>query len=59
MFDTDLTRDYAAASSLGVDPRSAYQAGLEGALCDEGTRKRLHEVGKAYDWSRLARAELV
>ena len=59
MFDTDLTRDYAAASSLGVDPRSAYEAGVEGALCDEGTRKRLQQVGEGYDWSRLARAELV
>ena len=59
MFDTDLTRDYAAAGSLGVEPRSAYEAGVEGALCDEGTRKRLQEVGEGYDWSRLPRAELV
>jgi aminodeoxyfutalosine deaminase len=59
MFDTDLTREYDAASSLGVDPRSAYEAGVEGALCDEATRKRLQEVGSGYDWSRLARAELV
>jgi aminodeoxyfutalosine deaminase len=59
MFGTDLTRDYAAASSLGVDPRSAYEAGVEGALCDEGTRERLRAVGRGYDWSRLARAELV
>ena len=59
MFDTDLTRDYAAASSLGVDPRSAYEAGVEGALCDEATRKRLRQVGRDFDWTQLARAELV
>ena len=32
--------------SLGVDPRSAYEAGVEGALCDEATRERLREVGQ-------------
>jgi aminodeoxyfutalosine deaminase len=59
MFDTDLTRDYDAARSLGVDPRSAYEAGVKGALCDEATRRRLQEVGKGFDWARLAQAELV
>src|SRR6266516_4052728 len=49
MFDTDLTRDYDAARSLGVDPRSAYEAGVEGALCDEATRDRLRQVGKDCD----------
>ena len=41
MFDTDLTRDYEAAASLGVSPRAAYEAGVAGALCDDGTRDRL------------------
>ncbi|HMJ00610.1 MAG TPA: adenosine deaminase [Gaiellaceae bacterium] len=59
MFDTDLTRDYDAAASLGVDARSAYEAGIEGALCDEATRERLREVGKNCDWARLAEAKLV
>ena len=59
MFDTDLTRDYAAAASLGVDPRSAYEAGVAGALCDEATRKRLRAVGDAFDWSQVSEAELV
>ena len=27
MFDTDLTRDYEAAASLGLSPRAAYEAG--------------------------------
>jgi aminodeoxyfutalosine deaminase len=59
MFDTDLAADYDAAGSLGVDPRSAYAAGLEGALCDETTRKRLRKVGREFDWTQLAQAELV
>ena len=59
MFDTDLTRDYDAARSLGVDPRSAYEAGVEGALCDEATRERLRAIGRDCDWARLPRAELV
>ena len=59
MLDTDLTRDYDAARSLGVDPRSAFEAGTEGALCDEGTRERLRAIGRDFDWAQLTRAELV
>ena len=50
MFDTDLTRDYEAAASLGVSPRAAYEAGLAGALCDEETRTRLRQIGDSHDW---------
>jgi aminodeoxyfutalosine deaminase len=50
MFDTDLTRDYEAATSFGLDPRSFYDAGVEGALCDEVTRARLRAIGAAFDW---------
>jgi aminodeoxyfutalosine deaminase len=50
MFDTDLGRDYEAAESLGLDPRSVYEAGVAGALCDEPTRARLQEIGESYDW---------
>ena len=50
MFDTDLTRDYAAASSLGLSPRSAYEAGVLGALCDDPTRAQLRALGDAFDW---------
>jgi aminodeoxyfutalosine deaminase len=50
MFDTDLTRDYEAAESLGLSPRSFYEAGVAGALCDEGTRARLQEIGDRYHW---------
>ena len=59
MFDTDLAREYSAAASLGVDPRSAYEAGVEGALCDEATRERLRAVGDAFDWAQIQEAELV
>jgi aminodeoxyfutalosine deaminase len=52
MFDTDLGRDYEAAESLGLDPRSIYEAGVAGALCDELTRARLREIGESYDWGR-------
>ncbi len=52
MFDTDLTRDYEAAASLGLSPRAAYEAGVAGALCDEATRDRLRSIGGAYQWDR-------
>jgi aminodeoxyfutalosine deaminase len=52
MFDTDLTRDYAAAESLGLSPQAAYEAGVAGALCDEETRERLRRIGESADWRR-------
>jgi aminodeoxyfutalosine deaminase len=54
MFDTDLTREYDAAMSLGLDPRALYEAALEGALCGETTKERLREIGESYEWSALA-----
>ena len=51
MFDTDLSRDYEAADSLGVSPQAAYEAGLAGALCDDETRRRLRQIGESHDWS--------
>jgi len=50
MFDTDLTRDYEAAASLGVSPRAAYEAGVAGALCDEAVRERLRAIGDSFPW---------
>jgi len=50
MFDTDLTRDYDAASSLGLSPRRAYEAGVRGALCDASTKRRLREIGETFGW---------
>jgi aminodeoxyfutalosine deaminase len=52
MFDTDLTRDYEAASSLGLSPRAAYEAGVAGALCDDATRDRLRQIGRGFEWDR-------
>jgi len=54
MFDTDLTTEYAAACSLGLEPRGFYEAGVAGALCDEATKARLAATGEAYDWAGLA-----
>jgi aminodeoxyfutalosine deaminase len=51
MFDTDLSRDYEAATSFGLSPRSFYEAGVEGALCDEETRARLRRIGASYAWA--------
>ena len=59
MFDTDLTRDYDAARSLGVGARAAFEAGLAGALCDETTRGRLRELGNGFDWANVTEPELV
>jgi aminodeoxyfutalosine deaminase len=52
MFDTDLSRDYEAATSFGLNPRSFYDAGVEGALCDEQTKARLRQIGESHDWGR-------
>jgi aminodeoxyfutalosine deaminase len=53
MFDTDLTREYEAVLSLGLDARELYEAALEGALCDEATLERLRRIGREYDWAAL------
>jgi aminodeoxyfutalosine deaminase len=52
MFGTDLGADYRAAMTLGCPPERAYLAGLEGALCDDGTRARLRSLYDSYDWSQ-------
>jgi aminodeoxyfutalosine deaminase len=54
MFDTDLTREYEAVLTLGLDPKRLYDAGVEGALCDETTRERLRDIGAAYDWAAIS-----
>ena len=50
MFDTDLTREYEAVTSLGLDPRKLYEDALHGALCDDETRARLERIGQDHDW---------
>jgi aminodeoxyfutalosine deaminase len=52
MFDTDLTRDYEAATSFVLDPRDFYDAGVEGALCDDATKAKLRRIGQSHDWGR-------
>jgi aminodeoxyfutalosine deaminase len=54
MFDTDLGRDYSAACSFGIEPRAFYEAGLEGALCEEPTKSRLREIGENFDWQAVS-----
>jgi aminodeoxyfutalosine deaminase len=58
MFGTNLARDYAAACSFGLEPRSFFEAGLEGALCDGGTRERLRAVGETFDWDAVSALEV-
>jgi aminodeoxyfutalosine deaminase len=53
MFGTDLSQDYAAAASLGLDPEAAFAAGLEGALCDDATKSKLRETAQSFDWDTL------
>lgn len=50
MFSTDLTTEYAAAASLGVDPQVCYAAGLRGALCDEPVLDALRKIGEDFAW---------
>jgi aminodeoxyfutalosine deaminase len=59
MFDTDLTREYDAARSIGVDAQAAFEAGVAGALCDETTKERLRAISNEFDWSHLPEPELV
>jgi aminodeoxyfutalosine deaminase len=59
MFDTDLTREYEAAGSIGVHPQAAFEGGIAGALCDEPTKERLRAISDDFEWSHLPEAELV
>ncbi len=56
MFDTDLTTEYAAACSLGLEPRGFYEAGVAGALCDEATKARLGRHRRGVRLGRSSRA---
>jgi aminodeoxyfutalosine deaminase len=57
MFGTDLDIEYRAASRLGILPGRIYQAGLQGALCDEETRAALRRAGEACDWAAVVPGE--
>jgi aminodeoxyfutalosine deaminase len=47
MFGTDLGHEYELAATLGVTAADAYAAGLAGCVCDDETRARLAEIGRA------------
>jgi len=56
LLDTDLSRDHAAARSLGLTPKQLYDAAASGVLCDHETKMALHALGDSYDWSVTATA---
>jgi aminodeoxyfutalosine deaminase len=57
MFGTDLGREHAeAVRRWGIDPRDFYDAGVQGAVCDDATRRWLREIGERYDWGSVSRA---
>ena len=51
MFDTDLTREYEVATSLGISPQAFYEAGVRGALCEPGIRGELEAIGRGFSWA--------
>jgi aminodeoxyfutalosine deaminase len=53
MFDTNLDREYSLATTLGLQPRGFFDAGVAGALCDKETRSRLQAIGDSFDWAAL------
>jgi len=55
MFGTDLGREYKLASRLGLDHRRTYQAGVQGALCEETTRAKLAAVVGSTEWHPVGR----
>jgi aminodeoxyfutalosine deaminase len=50
MFGTDLGAEYELVSRLGVDADRVYQAGVQGALCDEATRGTLAAIAVRTTW---------
>jgi aminodeoxyfutalosine deaminase len=50
MFETDLGKEYETATALDLPARGFYEAGVEGALCDEATRAELRRIGDDYAW---------
>jgi aminodeoxyfutalosine deaminase len=50
MFGTDLGREYDVATAMGLPAQGFFDAGIEGALCDEETKEALRRVGAAYEW---------
>jgi aminodeoxyfutalosine deaminase len=55
-FACELDEEHAAARSLGADPRALFDAGVEGALCDEPTKARLRALADDFDWASAVAA---
>jgi len=51
MFGTDLGNEHEIARHLGVRPKELFDAGLQGAMCDDATRARVAKTGLDVDWS--------
>jgi aminodeoxyfutalosine deaminase len=54
LMDTTLSRDCAAAVSLGHSPRHMFEHALGGVFCDDATKARLRQLGAAFDWEGAA-----
>lgn len=52
-FSCDLDSEHTAARSLGADPRTAFEAGITGALCDAETKSRLRTILTEHDWDSV------
>jgi aminodeoxyfutalosine deaminase len=50
MFGIDLGSEHETALSLGASPRGSYDAGVQGALCDEATKAELRRIGASFSW---------
>jgi aminodeoxyfutalosine deaminase len=50
MFGIDLGSEHQTALSLGASARASYEAGLQGALCDETTRTELRRLAENVTW---------
>jgi aminodeoxyfutalosine deaminase len=50
LMGTDLTRECAAAVTLGHTPHGMFEQALCGAFCDSATRDRLRRVAEAFEW---------
>jgi hypothetical protein len=39
---------------LGLHPKTFFDAGVQGALCDDETRGRLRGIAESFDWDAVA-----
>jgi aminodeoxyfutalosine deaminase len=53
MFGTDLGREHQIAQRLGVAPSALFEAGLQGAMCDDKTKVLVRTAGASIDWAAV------